>query len=286
MASPPYSRAAALKLDQADPLAGKRDLFRLPEGCCYLVGHSLGPPPLSAFERLNEAQSNWQRDLVRSWNSAGWIDLAERTGAQIAGLIGADAEDVIVADSVSVNLFKLAAAALPIVARRLIMVEEDEFPTDQYIAQEMARQTGAEFQRLPAGGSFDALSRGGVLIRSAVNYRSAEISEIAVFEAEAARHGATIVWDLSHTTGVLDVTLRSSGAQLAAGCTYKYLNGGPGAPAFVYAAPKLADRLSSPLPGWMGHAAPFAFTPDYAPRAGVARFASGTPPISLLASPA
>ena len=284
MASLPHSRNAAQALDQTDPLAGKRRLFQLPEGCCYLVGHSLGPPPLSAFERLSEAQADWQRDLVRSWNSAGWIDLAERAGAQIAPLIGVYTEDVIVTDSVSVNLFKLAAAALPLAARRLILVEEDEFPTDQYIAEEMARQTGAEFQRLAAGGGFDALARGGILIRSAVNYRSAEIVRIADFEAEAARHGAVIVWDLSHATGVLDVELKASGARLAAGCTYKYLNGGPGAPAFIYAARELADRLASPLPGWMGHAAPFAFTPDYAPRDGAARFASGTPPILSLAS--
>lgn len=284
MASLPHSRNAAQALDQTDPLAGKRRLFQLPEGCCYLVGHSLGPPPLSAFERLSNAQADWQRDLVRSWNSAGWIDLAERTGAQIAPLIGVDTEDVIVADSVSVNLFKLAAAALPLAARRVILVEEDEFPTDQYIAEEMARQTGAEFQRLPAGGGLDALSRGGVLIRSAVNYRSAEVAEISDFEAEAARHGAIIVWDLSHATGVLDLALKAGDARLAAGCTYKYLNGGPGAPAFIYAERELADRLASPLPGWMGHAAPFAFTPDYAPRDGAARFASGTPPILSLAA--
>lgn len=284
MASIPHSLEAAQALDRTDPLAGKRALFGLPEGCCYLVGHSLGPPPLSAMERLKQAQEDWQKDLVRSWNSAGWIDLAERTGAQIAPLIGVDTDDVIVADSVSINLFKLAAAALPLAAHRLILVEEDEFPTDQYIAEEMARQTGAEFQRLAAGTAFDALPRGGVLIRSAVNYRSGEVAAIDDYEAEAARHGAIIVWDLSHATGVLDVALKASGARLAAGCTYKYLNGGPGAPAFIYAERELADRLASPLPGWMGHAAPFAFTPDYAPRDGAARFASGTPPILSLAA--
>lgn len=276
--------SSAQALDRADTLAGRRALFSLPEGCLYLVGHSLGPPPTSALERIAAAQKAWQRDLVRSWNSAGWIDLAERVGSRIAPLIGVDADEVIIADSVSVNLFKLAAAALPLARRKLIMVEEDEFPTDQYIAEEMARQLGSEFQRLAAGSAFDALKLGGVLIRSAVNYRSSEIADIKTFEAEADKHGTLIVWDLSHATGVMDLSLKSSGARLAAGCTYKYLNGGPGSPAFVYVERSLASRLASPLPGWMGHDSPFRFSPHYTPRTGTARFASGTPPILSLAA--
>lgn len=276
--------SSAQALDRADTLAGRRALFSLPEGCLYLVGHSLGPPPTSALERIAAAQKAWQRDLVRSWNSAGWIDLAERAGARIAPLIGVDADEVIIADSVSVNLFKLAAAALPLARRKLIMVEEDEFPTDQYIAEEMARQLGSAFQRLAAGSAFDTLKQGGILIRSVVNYRSSEVTDIKAFEEEAEKHGTLIVWDLSHATGVMDLSLRSSGARLAAGCTYKYLNGGPGAPAFVYVEHNLASRLTSPLPGWMGHDSPFSFTPDYTPRAGTARFASGTPPILSLAA--
>jgi kynureninase len=276
--------SAAQALDRADSLVGRRALFSLPEGCLYLVGHSLGPPPTSALERIAAAQKAWQRELVRSWNSAGWIDLAERTGARIAPLIGVDADEVIIADSVSVNLFKLAAAALPLARRKLIMVEEDEFPTDQYIAEEMARQLGSPFQRLAAGSAFDALKQGGILIRSVVNYRSSEVTDIKAFEEEAEKHGTLIVWDLSHATGVMDLSLRSSGARLAAGCTYKYLNGGPGAPAFVYVEHNLASRLASPLPGWMGHDSPFSFTPDYTPRAGTARFASGTPPILSVAA--
>ncbi len=276
--------SAAQALDRADSLVGRRALFSLPEGCLYLVGHSLGPPPASALERIAAAQKAWQRELVRSWNSAGWIDLAERAGARIAPLIGVDADEVIIADSVSVNLFKLAAAALPLARRKLIMVEEDEFPTDQYIAEEMARQLGSAFQRLEAGSAFGALKQGGILIRSAVNYRSSEVTDINAFEEEAEKHGTLIVWDLSHATGVMDLSLRASGTRLAAGCTYKYLNGGPGAPAFVYVEHNLASRLASPLPGWMGHDSPFSFTPDYTPRAGTARFASGTPPILSLAA--
>lgn len=276
--------SSAQALDRADPLADRRALFSLPEGCHYLVGHSLGPPPASALERIVAAQNAWQWDLVRSWNSAGWIDLAERVGARIAPLIGVDADEVIIADSVSINLFKLAAAALPFAHRKLIMVKEDEFPTDQYIAEEMARQLGSAFQRLAAGSAFGALKQGGILIRSAVNYRSSEVTDIKAFEEEAEKHGTLIVWDLSHATGVMDLSLRASGARLAAGCTYKYLNGGPGAPAFVYVERKLASRLASPLPGWMGHDSPFSFTPVYTPRAGTARFASGTPPILSLAA--
>lgn len=280
----PTSRADAVECDRADPLAARQGLFNLPDGIAYLVGHSLGPPPATAGARLNAAMQDWQSDLVRSWNSAGWIDMAERTGGQIAALIGAEPGEVIVADSVSVNLFKLAAAALPLARRYVLFVEEDEFPTDQYIAAGLAGVSGAEVRRLPSGGTFDALKAGGVYLKSAVNYRSAEVADIAAHEREASAHAALILWDLSHATGVLDLALKDDGARLAAGCTYKYLNGGPGAPAFVYAAHDIAGLLRTPLPGWMGHAAPFAFDGGYTPREGAARFASGTPPILSLAA--
>jgi kynureninase len=280
----PTSRAEAVDCDRADSLAARHGLFNLPDGIAYLVGHSLGPPPATAGARLNAAMQDWQSDLVRSWNSASWIDLAERTGGRIAALIGAEPGEVIVADSVSVNLFKLAAAALPLARRYVLFVEEDEFPTDQYIAAGLAGISGAEVRRLPSGGTFDALKAGGVYLKSAVNYRSAEVADIAAHEREAAAHGALILWDLSHATGVLDLALKADGARLAAGCTYKYLNGGPGAPAFVYAAHDIAGLLHTPLPGWMGHAAPFAFDRGYTPREGAARFASGTPPILSLAA--
>jgi kynureninase len=284
MFSPPTSRAEAQQRDREDPLADQRALFELPEGIAYLVGHSLGPPPLTATTRLVGATEDWQQGLVRSWNSAGWIDLAERTGDHIAALIGAAPGEVIVADSVSVNLFKLAAAALPLARRYALFVEEDEFPTDQYIAAGLGALSGAEVRVLPPGSSFEALKAGGVVIKSVVNYRSAEVADIAAHEREASRHGAFILWDLSHAAGVLDLKLKADGARLAAGCTYKYLNGGPGAPAFVYAAHELASDLRTPLPGWMGHTAPFAFDGAYVPRDGAARFASGTPPILSLAA--
>lgn len=282
MMTPPTTRAEAILFDQQDPLAERAALFDLPEGVAYLVGHSLGPPPRGARVRLEAAQQDWAADLVRSWNSAGWIDLAERTGDRIAALIGAQPGEVIVADSVSVNLFKLAAAALPQARTYALFVEEEEFPTDQYIAAGLGGLSGAEVRQLPPGGSFDALKAGGVVIKSAVSYRSSEVADIAAHEREARRHGALIIWDLSHATGVLKLKLAEDGAVLAAGCTYKYLNGGPGAPAFVYVAAATAPKLANPLPGWMGHAAPFAFDGKYTPRDGAARFASGTPPILSL----
>lgn len=284
MTRPPASRAEAIDRDRADPLTAQHALFDLPEGLAYLVGHSLGPPPRAASTRLRAALEDWQTGLVRSWNSAGWIDLASRTGDQIAALIGAGPGEVIVADSVSVNLFKLAAAALPLARTYVLFVEEDEFPTDQYIAAGLGDLSGAEVRSLPPGGTFEALKAGGVYLKSAVNYRSSEVADMAAHEHEARRHGALILWDLSHATGILDLKLTAAGAQLAAGCSYKYLNGGPGAPAFAYAAPEISNRLRTPLPGWMGHAAPFAFDAAYVPRDGAARFASGTPPILSLAA--
>ncbi|HAY08310.1 MAG TPA: aminotransferase class V-fold PLP-dependent enzyme [Hyphomonas sp.] len=280
----PTHRDAALALDRSDPLAAARGSFEIEEGTIYLVGHSLGPPPVQARRKAEAALDTWRSDLVRGWNSAGWIDLAERTGDRLARLIGAEQGSVVVTDNVSVNLFKLAAAALGLCRRAILVIEEDEFPTDQYIVAALGNLQRIEVRRVPAGEGIAALKEGGVLIKSAVNYRSAGIADITAHEAEARRHGALIVWDLSHATGVLNLRLRANGALLATGCTYKYLNGGPGAPAFVHAASEIAGKLSSPLPGWMGHAAPFAFEAGYTPRGGAARFASGTPPILSLAS--
>lgn len=277
-------REDALALDLADPLAAARGQFAIPTGTAYLVGHSLGPQPMAARHKAEAAMDAWQRDLVRGWNTAGWIDLADRTGARIARLIGAGAGNVTVTDNVSVNLFKLAAAALSLCRTPVIAIEEDEFPTDQYIAAEIGQQFGLDVCRAAPGEGFAALGTGGVLIKSAVNYRSAEVTDIAAHEEEARRHGAVIVWDLSHATGVLALSLEADGALMATGCTYKYLNGGPGAPAFVYIAQDIARRVISPLPGWMGHKAPFAFDSIYEPREGAARFASGTPPILSLAA--
>lgn len=279
MSHTPRTREDCEALDRADPLAVLRAQFALPDGVIYLDGHSLGPATHAALARVEAAaREEWRQGLIRSWNTAGWIDLPRSVGAKLARLIGVAADDVIVTDSVSVNLFKLAAAALPLAKSRTIIVEDSEFPTDQYVAEGLAALSGATMMRVGEHQGIEALARtGGVLIRSIVNYRSADIVCVADCETVASNSGGVIVWDLSHATGVLDLKLAVDGARLATGCTYKFLNGGPGAPAFVYVRGDLADRLASPISGWFGHADPFAFTPAYAPRAGVSRFAAGTP---------
>lgn len=280
----PESRAEAEALDACDPLAPCRDAFALPEGVTYLVGHSLGPATKGALSALRQASEGaWMADRVGAWNSADWINLPDRVGARLSAILGARPDEVSLCDSVSVNLFKLAAAALPLARSRRLVVEEDEFPTDQYILEGLAGLNGAECVRVPPGQGAACLE-GGVLVKSLVNFRSAELADMAAHEASARACGGLVVWDLSHASGVLDVELAKQGALLAAGCTYKYLNGGPGAPAFIYAHRDLAPELTSPLPGWMGHAHPFEFSSAYTPKPGAARFAAGTPPILSLAA--
>ena len=282
----PQCRADAERLDSSDPLRHTRALFDLPAGETYLVGHSLGPVTHAALAALNNAASgHWRRDIVGAWNSAGWFDLPDVVGGKIAPLIGASPREVLIADSVSLNLYKLAAVALPLARSKHLIVEDDEFPTDQYIIEALSDLSAGEFTRAAPGSGLDVLARtGGVLVLSTVNYRSAEVRDMAHAEQVARDAGGLIVWDLSHATGVLALDLTDAGAKLATGCTYKYLNGGPGAPAFVFVAGDLADEVQSPLPGWMGHARPFAFEPAYEPAPGLRRFASGTPPILSLAA--
>lgn len=277
-AAPDIARAR----DAADPLRGFAAEFDLPDGVTYLDGNSLGPPPRRALERLRQcAQSEWRDGLVRSWNDAEWIDLPARAGAKIARLIGADAGEVIVCDSVSVNLFKLASALVMRNQHRALAIETDEFPTDQYVLEGVARMAGATLLRLAAG---DLPPKDSILIKSLVHYRTAEIVDMAAAEKDARANGVLIIWDLSHATGVVAIDVAASGARYAVGCGYKFLNGGPGAPAFLYAARGEAEQLHQPISGWMGHADPFAFASFYAPAIGVQRFAAGTPPILSLAA--
>ncbi|HVY88579.1 MAG TPA: aminotransferase class V-fold PLP-dependent enzyme [Hyphomonadaceae bacterium] len=275
----PTTRKECEALDRADPLRRARDQFELPEGLIYLDGHSLGPPNHEALRRIEHAaKSGWAEGLIRSWNSEGWIDLPLAVGAKLARLIGAQPEEVVVTDSVSVNLFKLASAARKLTGTDFVAVEETEFPTDQYIAQGM----GA-WMRVRSGEALEAIADvPTTLIKSVVNYRTSEIVDIAEYERAAAKAGSAIIWDLSHATGILDLDLPAAGAKLAAGCTYKFVNGGPGAPAFVYVSNAIANKLRSPIAGWFGHAAPFAFDSEYRPRPNAARFAAGTPPIFSL----
>ncbi|MFT3725251.1 MAG: aminotransferase class V-fold PLP-dependent enzyme [Hyphomonadaceae bacterium] len=286
VASIPTTRAACEALDRADPLAHVRDRFSLPPGVIYLDGHSLGPATHAALKRVNEtAEREWAQGLIRSWNDAGWFDLPRTVGAKLAWLIGVAGDEVIVTDSVSVNLFKLATAALAITKSQTIIVEDSEFPTDQYVAEGIAATTHGALMRVGADQGADTLAKtGGVLVKSIVNYRTSLVSDVAEHERIAARSGGLVVWDLSHATGVIDLSLGAHGARLATGCTYKFLNGGPGAPAFVYVRGDLASKLRSPISGWFGHVQPFAFVSGYAPTEGAARFAAGTPGMLSLAA--
>ncbi|MEO6153832.1 MAG: kynureninase [Croceibacterium sp.] len=274
-------------LDAADPLARFRDRFVLPEGVTYLDGNSLGALPRATSARLAAVvEQEWGEGLIRSWNAAGWIDAPHRVGAKIARLIGAAEDEVVVADSTSVNIYKLLCAALAADPRRTVLLTEpDNFPTDLYIAQGIAEACpGVTVRTLPRDAILDALGPSTVLLLTHVHYKSGARFDMAAVERRAAEVGAVVVWDLSHSAGGLQLDLAGDRAQLAAGCGYKYLNGGPGAPAFLYVARALQSQLISPLTGWMGHAAPFAFSDRYEPAAGLARFLCGTPPILGLAA--
>ena len=285
------TRNDALALDAADPLAALRDQFTLPEGVIYLDGNSLGVLPRSTAARVQQVVTEeWGQGLIRSWNDAGWMDLPQRVGDKIARLIGARAGEVVVADSTSVNLFKVLSAALSITAadapqRKVILSERSNFPTDLYIAEALARERGFELQLADADDLPALLNdRTAVLMLTHVNYRSGRMHDMAALTHAAHKAGALTVWDLAHSAGAVPVNLHASQADFAIGCGYKYLNGGPGAPAFVWVHPQHVDRFWQPLAGWIGHAAPFEFTPGYRPATGIARYLCGTPALLSLAA--
>ncbi|MEO1243504.1 MAG: aminotransferase class V-fold PLP-dependent enzyme [Pseudomonadota bacterium] len=278
----PTSRAQAKEMDRQDPLRMLRDQFDLDDSLIYLDGNSLGAPTKAALSRLRQtAEIEWKRDLIKSWNTAGWIDLPKSCGRKIASVIGVDADDVLICDSVSTNIFKLAGA-LWSKAPGAIAYCRGEFPTDGYILQGLSRLTGASLDTLADGGPDVINGNVNVIIKSVVDYKSAAVTDISAWEQMASAHGVAIIWDLSHAAGLLDLQLKETGAKYAVGCGYKFLNGGPGAPAYIYADKAAAEQLSQPLSGWMGHAKPFDFADDYAPAEGVDRFACGTPPILSL----
>jgi kynureninase len=274
--------------DTADPLASLRDEFLLPEGVVYLDGNSLGPLPRTTPARIAEVvEREWGRDLITSWNRHGWIDLPQRVGAAIAPLIGAKPDEVVVADSTSVNLFKLMSGALALrPGRPVILSEAGNFPTDLYMAQGLARlRDGVELrlvERERLAASLDA--RVAVLVLTHVDFRTGFLHDMEALTRAAHAAGALALWDLAHSAGAVPVALDACEADLAVGCGYKYLNGGPGAPAFAFLAQRLHAAFESPLTGWMGHAAPFAFDARYAPAPGIARLLCGTPPILSLAA--
>jgi len=270
-------------LDAEDPLRELRALFTLPPGVIYLDGNSLGPLPRAAPVRIAQAvQQEWGEGLIRSWNTAGWFTLPQRLGDRIGTLVGAGAGEVVATDSTSVNLFKVLSAALAMAAqdapgRRTLVSERDNFPTDLYIAETLCRERGLRLRLVDAEALEAAVDEDtALLMLTHVNYRTGAMHDLHALTRRAHAAGALVVWDLAHSAGAVEVDLHAADADFAVGCGYKYLNGGPGAPAFVWAHPRHADRFRQPLAGWWGHAAPFAFEPAYRPAAGIARYLCGT----------
>ncbi len=282
------SLADARAWDAGDALRDFRRRFHLPEGVIYLDGNSLGALPVATAERLRGAvQTEWGDGLIRSWNAHDWIGASARVGAKIARLIGAAPNEVIVADSTSVNLFKLLVAALRHQGdRKVILSEPGNFPTDLYVAHGVIDLIeGASLRLHPAETIIDAIDDTvAVVMLTHVHYKSGAKHDMAAITRKAHDAGALVLWDLSHSAGAVEVDLAGTDADLAIGCGYKYLNGGPGAPSWLYVAKRLQGALASPLTGWFGHARPFDFSDDYAPASGIDRFLCGTPPmLSLLA---
>jgi kynureninase len=282
-----FTRDDAAALDRADELAAFRDRFVLPDDVIYLDGNSLGPLPKATKARIAEVmEQEWGQSLIRSWTEHGWIDLQFRIGEKIGRLIGAAPGTTVVADSTSVNLFKLLAAALnerP--GRKVILTEEGNFPTDLYMAQGLTALLQRQYELRQAPDVLTALDeRTAVLMLTHVDYRSGAMHDMAALTRAAHHVGALVLWDLSHSAGAVPLQLESDGVDLAVGCGYKYLNGGPGAPAFLYVAKHLQTDLRLPLTGWLGHAAPFAFESTYRPAGGTARAVVGTPPVLSLAA--
>ena len=277
----------AAELDAHDPLAALRAEFEIPDGLIYLDGNSLGLMQKAVPARIAQvATQEWAQGLIRSWSKAGWFDLPLVVGDHIAPLIGVGAGEVAVGDSTSVNLFKCLAAALHLrPGRHVILAEGNNFPTDSYMAAGLADLVpGTQLQFLEPGDTLAARlnDQVAVLLLSHVDYRTAVVRDMASVNNAAHAAGALVLWDLSHTTGAVACDLVGTGSDMAVGCTYKYLNGGPGAPAFAWIHANMLTHVRQPLSGWMGHAAPFGFTRDYQPAAGARRLVCGTPQVLSL----
>lgn len=278
----------AIEFDRNDPLAALRDRFHLPEDIIYLNGNSLGPMPIGVAERLTTATgTEWAKDLITSWNKADWIGLPRRISARISPLIGADSDCIAVTDSTSINLFKVLSAALAMrPGKTRIISERDNFPTDLYMAEGLSALMAQNHELVlaegPEGAAAQIDDRAAVLMLTHVNYRTGRICDMAGLTRTAHDAGALTIWDLAHSAGAVEVDLAGAKADFAVGCGYKYLNGGPGAPAFIYAAREHHGVARQPLTGWFSHAAPFAFESKYSPASGIARFYTSTPPVLSL----
>jgi kynureninase len=287
--SPLVSREACIARDRLDPLRGLRDRFVLPDGLIYLDGNSLGPMPRDAVTLLHQTiERQWSQDLIRSWNDAGWFDLPVRLGDRVGALLGAAPGQTVVCDTTSVNLFKALHAALALRPDRdVVIAEEDSFPTDLYIVEGAIGSAGRPISRRligPDGASIDALldRRVAVAVLSQVNYRTGALLDVAAITRQLHDAGALVIWDLCHSAGVIEIAFDCDAVDFAVGCTYKYLNGGPGSPAFIAVATAHQAAARHPLSGWWGHAAPFAFDRDFRPGHGIRRFLCGTQPIISL----
>ena len=275
----PITHDDIARLDAADPLAARRELFALPAGVIYLDGNSLGALPKSVAPRLSRAvEHEWGVGLIRSWNDADWYPAPQRVGNRIAKLIGAVDGEVVCADSTSVNLFKVLVAALRMrPGRTRIVGERGNFPTDAYVASGVAELMSAEFVALEPDDVLAAIDeRTAIVSLTHVNYKTGRVYDMAGITRRAHEVGALVVWDLCHTAGALPCDLNGNDVDFAVGCGYKYFNGGPGAPAFVFVAQRHQDAVRQPLTGWHGHARPFEFTQDYAPGSGIDRMLVGT----------
>jgi kynureninase len=280
--------AAIEAMDASDPLRGMRDRFVLPEGVIYLDGNSLGAASKAVFGELEKAaREEWGQDLIRAWNKDGWFEMPLELGDRIGRLIGAAPGQTVVADTTSINIYKALHAALGLRPDRSVIVAEgNSFPTDLYMAEGVASTrpgTNLRLEGVDAPNIEDLIDeKVGVILVNHVNYKSGELRDMAALTRKAHEAGTLVVWDLCHTAGAMPVDLDGSNADFAIGCTYKYLNGGPGAPAFIYVATRHLAEAHQPLSGWWGHARPFAFEQGFDASSGIRRFQCGTQPILSL----
>lgn len=274
-------REACVERDARDPLAGVRQRFVIPDGLVYLDGNSLGALPVATAGAVAAAvERQWGEGLIRSWTDGGWINAPQRVGGKIARLIGADEDEVVVAESTSVCLFKVVCAALAMQpGRSVVLTEQENFHTDLYVAAGAARLCGATLRVVPRARLLESLGDDVALtLITHVDFRTGFMHDMRAVSDSVHAAGALAVWDLSHSVGAVPLRIDDDGADMATGCGYKYLNGGPGAPAFLHVRSHLHDHIRNPLPGWLGHAEPFAFEPEYRPARGITSMLSGTPP--------
>ena len=281
----PSSREQVAHLDAEDPLASFRDQFELPPALIYLDGNSLGAMPRTARHLLSEATSQWANGLISSWNDAGWADAPTRVGDKIGRLLGASPSEVVMGDTTSVNLYKALTAAAGLRPGGAILTDELNFPTDLYIAEAVAKRLDVELRRVPRQRLAEAIGRGvAVVTATHVDYRTGHMLDMSEITDAAHDAGALVVWDLCHSAGAVPIDLNAADVDVAVGCTYKFLNGGPGAPAYLFAARRLHADLTNPIPGWFGHDRPFDFGTGYSPAPDARRFMTGTPSILSVAA--